>query len=691
MMSSSPPNNNINFGVPTNTNTNTNNISINFDSSPLYETNLGLNNLSDINQPIEDYLPHENSNFITNVVNTDYIHTPSFELDNNDQFSSIMMNSVALNPNQTQHPPQLEQQQHQHAPQLEQQKHQQQHNHRQNQHHLGGISEIGDFVPLSKNQDPALQYPPNPTSISGSISLSSIASSQAFSSSQSLSGSSQNQYQQQQQQQHQKTPSQPHRKSTTLNTPSLQTPIRKSTFTTPRQIPTSGSFNSHRRTKSSKLLADKSPTTGNPFYVTPSFMSPKITKKTHKKNTSISNIVSFQHLDKDLALQRGMQMDAAMDQNNYQNSELRDSIDDEESNLTFNGVNEQTFITPYMLTTGYHASQQSPQREVYNSPSNSIGAATVSAGPTPNATNIYHINENGPLGSLVDDKVDISFMNIGYENNEFTDNDYNDIYDENLGLLLSSQGDRSFINNDEYPGRTVSLPHPKLNHLASSSASESATPLSASATSFPSSELKRIQRSKSSFNLNDIATSRSRGSSLSGSNINRKLVSQYSMESLNMMPMINESNSPSNSININEDYESPMKSASASTATSTSTPASASASVPASTPIPTSASASSPKRRLRKSSNIKLPERLDLPQQSARSKSRTKKSINDDKKIHECPLCKLKFQRPEHVKRHLLSHSSEKPFQCQEEGCGKRFNRNDNLKQHLRNIHKKKI
>ncbi|GMG19521.1 unnamed protein product [Ambrosiozyma monospora] len=99
------------------------------------------------------------------------------------------------------------------------------------------------------------------------------------------------------------------------------------------------------------------------------------------------------------------------------------------------------------------------------------------------------------------------------------------------------------------------------------------------------------------------------------------------------------------------------------------------------------------KSRMKKSTSVTLnelkqPEKLDLPEQSARSKSRSKSSPDHEKKkIHECPLCHSRFQRPEHVKRHMRSHSSEKPFACPQPNCGKRFNRNDNLKQHLRKIH----
>lgn len=62
----------------------------------------------------------------------------------------------------------------------------------------------------------------------------------------------------------------------------------------------------------------------------------------------------------------------------------------------------------------------------------------------------------------------------------------------------------------------------------------------------------------------------------------------------------------------------------------------------------------------------------------------------DPKKKHPCPLCHARFQRPEHVKRHMKSHSSEKPFECDEPNCGKRFNRKDNLKAHLKKIHQRK-
>ena len=53
-------------------------------------------------------------------------------------------------------------------------------------------------------------------------------------------------------------------------------------------------------------------------------------------------------------------------------------------------------------------------------------------------------------------------------------------------------------------------------------------------------------------------------------------------------------------------------------------------------------------------------------------------------KAFVCPLfsCGRMFKRMEHLKRHLRTHTLERPYQCNR--CKKRFSRSDNLAQHLR-------
>ncbi|KAI8348804.1 hypothetical protein B0O80DRAFT_390285, partial [Mortierella sp. GBAus27b] len=53
---------------------------------------------------------------------------------------------------------------------------------------------------------------------------------------------------------------------------------------------------------------------------------------------------------------------------------------------------------------------------------------------------------------------------------------------------------------------------------------------------------------------------------------------------------------------------------------------------------------------------------------------------------HPCkfPSCEWSFKRYEHLKRHMLVHTKERPFQCEFPGCNKSFSRSDNFSAHLR-------
>ncbi|KAF7731817.1 hypothetical protein EC973_008332 [Apophysomyces ossiformis] len=52
-----------------------------------------------------------------------------------------------------------------------------------------------------------------------------------------------------------------------------------------------------------------------------------------------------------------------------------------------------------------------------------------------------------------------------------------------------------------------------------------------------------------------------------------------------------------------------------------------------------------------------------------------------------CRYCQKAFTRPSSLRTHIYSHTGEKPFECTEEGCGRKFSVQSNLRRHLR-IHR---
>lgn len=80
------------------------------------------------------------------------------------------------------------------------------------------------------------------------------------------------------------------------------------------------------------------------------------------------------------------------------------------------------------------------------------------------------------------------------------------------------------------------------------------------------------------------------------------------------------------------------------------------------------------------SSSETAPPPLPAP---ANRRGRKQSLTEDPTKTFVCDLCKRRFRRQEHLKRHYRSlHTHEKPFECNE--CGKKFSRSDNLAQHAR-------
>ncbi|KAF9579495.1 hypothetical protein BGW38_004224 [Lunasporangiospora selenospora] len=51
---------------------------------------------------------------------------------------------------------------------------------------------------------------------------------------------------------------------------------------------------------------------------------------------------------------------------------------------------------------------------------------------------------------------------------------------------------------------------------------------------------------------------------------------------------------------------------------------------------------------------------------------------------YQCSYCLKRFSRPSSLRIHTYSHTGERPFRCSEEGCGRQFSVQSNMRRHLR-------
>ncbi|OAD01021.1 C2H2-type zinc finger transcription factor, partial [Mucor lusitanicus CBS 277.49] len=51
---------------------------------------------------------------------------------------------------------------------------------------------------------------------------------------------------------------------------------------------------------------------------------------------------------------------------------------------------------------------------------------------------------------------------------------------------------------------------------------------------------------------------------------------------------------------------------------------------------------------------------------------------------YSCPYCSKGFSRPSSLRIHTYSHTGERPFECPEAGCSRKFSVQSNMRRHLR-------
>ncbi|KAG0380429.1 hypothetical protein BGX24_008345 [Mortierella sp. AD032] len=84
---------------------------------------------------------------------------------------------------------------------------------------------------------------------------------------------------------------------------------------------------------------------------------------------------------------------------------------------------------------------------------------------------------------------------------------------------------------------------------------------------------------------------------------------------------------------------------------------------------------------------------MDKQRNNSISSNASSNSSSSTANKHPCkfPTCGWSFKRYEHLKRHMLVHTKERPFVCEFQGCEKSFSRSDNFSAHLRTHTKKSM
>lgn len=74
----------------------------------------------------------------------------------------------------------------------------------------------------------------------------------------------------------------------------------------------------------------------------------------------------------------------------------------------------------------------------------------------------------------------------------------------------------------------------------------------------------------------------------------------------------------------------------------------------------------------------------DSESQSDCSEKQSSSTTTSNNNKYHCPYCDKGFSRPSSLRIHTYSHTGEKPFECPEEGCSRKFSVQSNMRRHLR-------